>query len=223
MNTATKIYDASNPVHAQAAKTITIKNPTEPATISQVSFLNSLCKSRQNDTVIAQVRYAMACNALTKGMASKFIDTLKASPAKGSAAAAAQSAPEPAKPVVPAELPMPGYGYYVADSYGTETVFCFDSFKGKYSNQVKLMKLKKTEVYDYKQGKYVPKGKWMYAGGTYQAKKILAGLAPITVAAAAKMGSTVGFCIRCGRTLTDPESVAAGIGPVCVTYTNWGI
>jgi len=28
-------------------------------------------------------------------------------------------------------------------------------------------------------------------------------------------GRTIGRCRVCGRTLTDPESVALGIGPVC--------
>ena len=28
-----------------------------------------------------------------------------------------------------------------------------------------------------------------------------------------------GYCARCGRELTDPESIARGIGPVCLTHT----
>lgn len=43
---------------------------------------------------------------------------------------------------------------------------------------------------------------------------------PLTQAEAAAKGKAVGFCIRCGATLTDPVSVANGIGPVCATY--WG-
>jgi hypothetical protein len=35
---------------------------------------------------------------------------------------------------------------------------------------------------------------------------------------AAVQGKMMGFCIRCGATLTDPVSVANGIGPVCATY-----
>jgi hypothetical protein len=41
---------------------------------------------------------------------------------------------------------------------------------------------------------------------------------PLTQAEAAAKGKAVGFCIRCGATLTDPVSVANGIGPVCATY-----
>lgn len=35
---------------------------------------------------------------------------------------------------------------------------------------------------------------------------------------AAYFGRLYGRCVVCGATLTDPESVAAGIGPVCVSY-----
>jgi hypothetical protein len=36
---------------------------------------------------------------------------------------------------------------------------------------------------------------------------------------AAQMGRTVGYCVICGRFLTDAESVAKGIGPVCEKNT----
>lgn len=36
-------------------------------------------------------------------------------------------------------------------------------------------------------------------------------------AAAVEYGHRTGSCCVCGRTLTDPESVAAGIGPVCAS------
>lgn len=35
---------------------------------------------------------------------------------------------------------------------------------------------------------------------------------------AAAFGKLYGFCVRCGRTLTDENSIAAGIGPVCAGY-----
>lgn len=42
-----------------------------------------------------------------------------------------------------------------------------------------------------------------------------AGLQPLTPEEAAKLGRLHGCCVICGRTLTDPTSVNAGIGPVC--------
>jgi hypothetical protein len=37
----------------------------------------------------------------------------------------------------------------------------------------------------------------------------------MTMEDAAKFGALYGTCCRCGRTLTDEESIAAGIGPIC--------
>ena len=37
----------------------------------------------------------------------------------------------------------------------------------------------------------------------------------LTLADAKAMGVRLGVCVICGRTLTDPDSVEAGIGPVC--------
>lgn len=37
----------------------------------------------------------------------------------------------------------------------------------------------------------------------------------MTLEEAKKFGALYGTCCRCGRTLTDEESIAAGIGPIC--------
>jgi hypothetical protein len=34
---------------------------------------------------------------------------------------------------------------------------------------------------------------------------------------AAAFGRETGWCVVCGTELTDPDSIAAGIGPVCAT------
>lgn len=60
---------------------------------------------------------------------------------------------------------------------------------------------------------------WVYAPGA--ARTIAAkGLAPLTLDQAKEWGHLHGRCIRCGRQLTDPTSVEAGIGPICAGY--WG-
>ena len=38
---------------------------------------------------------------------------------------------------------------------------------------------------------------------------------PLTLEGAAAYGFATGYCLCCGRELTDPKSVAMGIGPVC--------
>lgn len=37
----------------------------------------------------------------------------------------------------------------------------------------------------------------------------------MTVEEAADFGRLYGFCVRCGATLTDEESIARGMGPIC--------
>ena len=57
------------------------------------------------------------------------------------------------------------------------------------------------------------KGKWEYVPGGIST---LTAEDAITVEQAAEFGHLHGFCAICGQTLTDPESVKRGIGPVCV-------
>lgn len=52
-----------------------------------------------------------------------------------------------------------------------------------------------------------------YYGSAYSIR----GARKLTQDEAAAWGDVYGFCVCCGRLLTDPESIAAGIGPVCVT------
>lgn len=40
-------------------------------------------------------------------------------------------------------------------------------------------------------------------------------------AASIRYGREIGACGICGRTLTDPDSIAAGIGPVCAGKAGW--
>lgn len=56
------------------------------------------------------------------------------------------------------------------------------------------------------------RGSWTYVPG---AMNMIQGKDALTLEQAKEFGSTHGFCIACGALLTDPESVAAGIGPVC--------
>jgi hypothetical protein len=43
----------------------------------------------------------------------------------------------------------------------------------------------------------------------------------LTIEEAAEFGHLYGCCVRCGRTLTDEESIAAGIGPICAGKMGW--
>lgn len=56
------------------------------------------------------------------------------------------------------------------------------------------------------------KARWTYAPGVGAE---VAHLTPLSLEEAKKFGHLNGVCIICCRALTDPESVEAGIGPVC--------
>ena len=51
-----------------------------------------------------------------------------------------------------------------------------------------------------------------YAPG---AMRLMASATRLTLEQAAEAGVQTGRCVVCARLLTDPESVAAGIGPIC--------
>ena len=57
---------------------------------------------------------------------------------------------------------------------------------------------------------------WDYAGSMVYELKVEELISPEV---AAQMGRSVGYCVICGRFLTDAESVAKGIGPVCEKNT----
>lgn len=52
-------------------------------------------------------------------------------------------------------------------------------------------------------------------------KAIIMGAAHDPLSAAIKYGKVSGSCSCCGRELTDPKSIAAGIGPICATKFGW--
>ena len=52
-------------------------------------------------------------------------------------------------------------------------------------------------------------------------KAIIMGAANDPLSAAIRYGKVSGECSCCGRELTDPKSIEAGIGPICVTKFGW--
>lgn len=57
-------------------------------------------------------------------------------------------------------------------------------------------------------------GRWEYAAGA------IVKLKPemrMDLAAVSKYGKETGTCLVCGRTLTNPDSIEAGIGPICAS------
>lgn len=53
-----------------------------------------------------------------------------------------------------------------------------------------------------------------------QRAKILTAIAADVKAAAIRYGRELGQCSQCGRTLTNPESIQLGIGPICLARVS---
>lgn len=90
--------------------------------------------------------------------------------------------------------------------------------EGIYSNAIGFFKVERGQS-GYLYAKKLVKGangkpKWSYEDG----KGAIFKLQPqtkITLDQAKQFGIATGVCIICGRTLTDQNSVKAGIGPIC--------
>lgn len=69
------------------------------------------------------------------------------------------------------------------------------------------------ELVIYTDAKGAKRGRWEYRKGV---ANDLACIRPMSKEQAAKLGHLHGVCVICGATLTDPKSVEAGVGPICL-------
>lgn len=225
--------------------TITIKDPQAPATLPQVNYLTSLIKDRECPTVAERFEFAQKMGFLAKGAASKLIDEAIKAPKKTAPQVsiddqvkAHDEALAAAAAIKQQLTELPAFGYYLIDG----TTYYWDvtgkdlgpqlrklvtvsiygggqkgSWKKIY-NGIKAVKVTGTWTpYAGKGWSKVEKTAPVMVPGVF-AEAVMAGAKPLTEHEAASLGKQFGFCIRCGATLTDPVSVAAGIGPVCKTY-----
>jgi hypothetical protein len=65
-------------------------------------------------------------------------------------------------------------------------------------------------------GKRLDGSEWTYAPGAI--RDIREHGRRMTIDEAAEISRTLTFCIRCGTHLTNSESIARGIGPICAQY-----
>ena len=71
-------------------------------------------------------------------------------------------------------------------------------------------------------GKITPEDKFLRSRDCTDADaEVVARVAADPAAAATAHGHEYGQCSCCGRELTNPESVARGIGPICADRWGW--
>jgi hypothetical protein len=169
------------------------------ASEKQVAFIFKLLKEKDINKSSHAV-YLVAVNSLitsnpdglTKANASKAIDILLAIKGSGSASSAAQHHNHTSSTKTYTKLEA---GYYHHDNKVYKVVVSPQT--GNTYAKV-----------------FIPDNGWIYAQGAV--KTLAQASAPaLTLEEAKKYGRIYGVCIVCSRTLTDEESIAAGIGPIC--------
>lgn len=229
-------------------KPYTAKKQLEgPASVAQISYIDGLLKKKQDPSGIG-MKWAVlkmtgaikesggswtTSGTLSKQQASDWITALIAAPKQVVASVTFDAAPPVVGPLSapapkiagdwsfqdsPQQVAVPEEGYYEIAEGHYAGIYAFltktkkGTFGGKVSTKV-LMKLSIKTMYDG-----TKKGSWAKYGYVTTAKKVLAGQSPMTKADAMAFGKKYTFCIRCGAFLSDPVSVASGIGPVCAGY-----
>ena len=209
----------------------------EAMTEKQEAYLAALLDSRVCPSQVqGELDFLKALNiSPDKATASKYITALQGAPYKPKTVTVSNTVPEvtvPASTYVPAsvsggahvtvqpaaskskwqqwqDMPM---GYYTVTgshySYGDTgvAVYLVSTKKRKYGGDEKIVRRLWRS--------YEGKPKWQTLNYVSAVNNIGDG-SPVDIATVAKLGLQVGFCMVCLRTLTDPFSVANGIGPVC--------
>jgi hypothetical protein len=160
------------------------------ATPKQIDFLKSLLNDRaldfNPDTAIPDV--------LTKAVASYWIDLCLRLPYKCS------------------KCGQPKNGRFCDSCKGVGTAGQ-DVEDGYYADGEEIAVVKMNRDGTRKYAMRFVEGSWAYEPGLIS--KVAKGWGRLTVEQAAEYGKLYGRCMICGRTLTDPESIERGIGPIC--------
>lgn len=161
------------------------------ATPGQTDFVRFLVNDRVMDDQLVSKANRMLARGLTFGEASKMIDYMKALPSKGKAFSR--------KPAV-------GEGMY---KMGRRIYRVQVAVNGSGYLYAKVL---------------IPPNQ---TGGKPRFRRDSSALYKLrpehamTKEQAAEFGALYGFCVVCGRTLTDEGSIEAGIGPICASKNGW--
>lgn len=172
----------------------------KPATEKQLAFIGRLIVERLEGAYLADA-HAILARGINSRLASAWIDTLLAMPkaAKTEAPAAKVAAPS---------VDVPAGRYAVENGEGILRFYRVDRpTEGRWAGRVFVNVYASDETYPVR-------GE---AG-----REVLAAIAAAgTREASLRYGVEIGACGICGRTLTDEESRARGIGPVCADKVGW--
>jgi hypothetical protein len=172
---------------------------TYPASDKQLAFIRSLADERTLDDEIRD-RLTLALQSMSKNTASATITWLLKQP-KTAAAAAHDTA-------VSTWDAIPAGRYAVENDDEILRFYRVDKpAEGRWSGWTFLNVQASDE--------------WHPIRDKTTKAAILAKIAADPHAAAVRYGREIGECSMCGRTLTDPESIRRGIGPICANKHGW--
>lgn len=157
--------------------------------IHEIDLAIQRATSMNDDRSLGELVNRNLDKALTKGGASTLIGILKELPRKTTAAT-----PEAA------ELEDGIYHLVSANGLNLQIIKVIHAVNGSGRQYAKVLDIET--------------GVWNYSAG--MVKKLTAEN-KLDLETAKEYGHLYGMCVRCGRTLTDEGSIAAGIGPVCAT------
>lgn len=171
-----------------------------PASERQLSFITSLLGERvYAEESAANLRAALAAGTVSKSQASATIEFLLAQPKKAEPVVAATGTS--VTDAVPA-------GRYAIEHGGTLKFFKVDKpTEGRWAGFVFVKVQASDDEYPIR--------------NRQTKNEILAEIAKDPQAASARYGHELGSCGICGRTLTDEDSRARGIGPICAGKMGW--
>lgn len=181
--------------------TMTRNAAEAPATERQVNFIYSLLNDREYPEQSRQnLTAALSNGEVSKGKASETIEWLLKQPKK----AAATSAPKTTSGALP-DVPA---GRYAVEEDGVLKFWRVDRpEQGRWAGYT-FLKIQASDD-------------WYPVRDRARVAKIVGEIANDPQAASARYGHEIGACGICGRTLTDPESIERGIGPVCAGKLGW--
>lgn len=110
----------------------------------------------------------------------------------------------------PVETPKPKPGSYTITE-GFWMVKC--------GSETTIYKVQRSQETGYLYGKRFDPDGFVYARGALRDLRECG--EPLDEETATQFGKLYGTCVMCGRTLTNEESIARGIGPICASRQGW--
>jgi hypothetical protein len=180
---------------------------SQPATEAQINFVRSLIARRDTSGVtelVDEAELLIMDETITHGDVNRILTVLKVLPMKDDLRKRDQSV---GSQIVTVGSKVPE-GYYAIGPVGDTRFYRIDRpTTGRWAGYVFLNIQAGNELHPVK--------------NHAERLRVLTLVAEDPRAAAIRYGNEIGRCSQCNKTLTNPDSIAAGIGPICSANAGW--